>query len=93
MGTRDFHLVFDRYGWDTRGIVIGKTDQDSGCRGDQIDRWLRCEDSPYTYCILDDSSDMLEAQLLHFVRIDYREGLVEADVERILRTLTRVVSE
>lgn len=53
--------------------LIGMTDDLPGCRGDEIKQWL---DLHYcsNYVIIDDSRDMLDSQLHHFVRCDYREG-------------------
>lgn len=73
---QDFHTIFDQYGWDTRGIIIGKTGDDVGVRGAQIKSWLDTHGAfPYNYCIIDDDSDMLEPQLPFFVRTSFRNGL------------------
>lgn len=82
---RDFHLAFDYYGWDTRDIIIGKTDEDAGCRGDQIKRWLDNHGKfPFSYCILDDSTDMLDKQMPFFVRTNFTVGLEESEYKDIL---------
>lgn len=53
--------------------IIGMTEVLDGCRGDEIKHWLSLHH--YTnYVIIDDSRDMLEDQMNHFVRVDYREG-------------------
>jgi hypothetical protein len=103
LSVRDFHVAFDQYGWDTRGIIIGKTDEDAGCRGDQIKRWLNTHGKfPYHYCIVDDSSDMLDNQMPFFVRTTFTHGLTEQGFEKILEVfgcknpslhLTKVTTE
>jgi hypothetical protein len=73
---QDFHAIFDLYGWDTRGIIVGKTGENIGCRGEQIKAWLNCHATyPYHYCIIDDDSDMLEHQEDFFVKTNFRNGL------------------
>ena len=79
-----FHTIFDSYGWDTRGIIVGSTDQENGKRGLQIERWLQQSgNSKARYCILDDDDDMLPTQQESFVKVSYREGLSYTDIERL----------
>lgn len=84
MSLRDFHTLFDFFEWDTREVIVGTTDSGSGCRGDQIQRWLEAntdmplgrDGSPkYKYCIIDDDSDMLPIQQASFVKVDAGDGL------------------
>lgn len=73
---QDFHTIFDHYGWDTRDIIVGKTGDNVGKRGDQIKAWLDTHGRfPYNYCIIDDDSDMLDSQAGNFVKTSFREGL------------------
>ncbi len=73
---QDFHAIFDLYGWDTRDIIVGKTGDEVGCRGNQIKAWLNSHAKyPYHYCIIDDDSDMLEHQEVFFVKTNFRNGL------------------
>lgn len=79
-----FHTIFDFYGWDTRDIIIDKTDREEGKRGMQVDRWLKQYGQPEDkYCILDDDDDMLPTQQESFVKVSYREGLSFSDIERL----------
>lgn len=81
---QDFHTIFDLYGWDTRGIVVGKTGENVGIRGEQIKAWLDTYGKfPYEYCIVDDDSDMLDSQEGNFVKTSFREGLSYDSFERI----------
>lgn len=76
LSLEDFHKVFDLYGWDTRGIIVGKTGDETGTRGQQIKAWLDAHGKfPYNYCIIDDDSDMLESQQEFFVKTNFRNGL------------------
>jgi len=85
LAVRDFHVAFDQYGWDTRDIIIGKTDEGSGPRGEQIKRWLNNYGKyPYQYCIIDDSTDMLDSQLKFFVQTTFDDGLTEVEYPKIL---------
>lgn len=73
---QDFHTIFDVYGWDTRGIIIGKTGAERAIRGQQIKNWLQVHGKfPYTYCIIDDDSDMLPQQESFFVKTNFLNGL------------------
>ena len=85
----DFNKVFNTYyDWDTTGIIVGKTDTESGIRGVQIKRWLDNHGKfPYSYLIIDDSSDMLETQMPYLLHLNVEHGLRERDlveVEEIL---------
>lgn len=72
----EFNLIFADYGWDTKDIIIGKTDSEPGIRGKQIKRWLDNHAKyPHQYCIIDDSADMLVAQEDCFVKTDLNDGL------------------
>lgn len=72
----EFHLIFDDYGWDTRGIIIGKTGHEPVNRGRQIKSWMNEHAKyPSQYCILDDSSDMLVEQEPFFVHTNLNDGL------------------
>lgn len=85
MSLNAFHTIFDFYGWDTRDIIVGKTDSDYYTkRGSQIEMWLQQNANPEDkYCILDDDSDMLAHQEKHFVKVSYREGLSFSNIEQI----------
>lgn len=73
---QDFHAIFDVYGWDTREIIVGKTGDEVGCRGEQIRAWLNnYAKYPYHYCIIDDDGDMLEQQEPFFVQTNFKNGL------------------
>ena len=72
----EFHLIFDDYGWDTRGIITGKTGDEATNRGRQIKSWMNAHAKyPSQYCILDDSGDMLVEQEDFFVKTNMDEGL------------------
>lgn len=80
----DFHTVFAFYGWNTRGIVVGKTDQEPASRGIQIQRWLQSNANPQDkYCIMDDDNDMLATQQPNFVNVSYEEGLTYNDIRKM----------
>ena len=73
---QDFHAIFDDYDWDTRDIIVGKTGDEMGCRGEQIRAWLNNHAQfPYHYCIIDDDNDMLDIQDPFFVKTSFKNGL------------------
>lgn len=76
LSLNDFFTIFDLYGWDTRQIIIGKTGNEAGKRGNQIKAWLDAHGKyPYQYCIIDDDSDMLDSQMHYFVKTAFTSGL------------------
>lgn len=80
----DFHRLFDDYDWDTREIVIGKTGDKQGIRGDQIREWLEINvPKPHSYAILDDSSDMLPEQMNRLVLTRFENGLSYEDFVKL----------
>lgn len=77
LGTLDFVAMFKEYGWDTEGIIVGRTDTAGPTRGNEIKRWLDNNGKyPYKYCILDDSTDMLKEQLANFVQTTAEDGFL-----------------
>lgn len=81
----EFHRVFDYYGWDTRGIIVGCTGYEAGIRGVQIKAWLDNRGKfPYEYAIIDDSSDFLDSQLDRCVKTSMDDGLTMDAFRRIL---------
>lgn len=76
MTLQDMHTLFALFDWDTSEILIGKTGNERGCRGDQIKGWLNAHAKfPYSYCIIDDDSDMLTEQQPFFVKTTFQNGL------------------
>jgi len=76
LSSDDFNRIFADYGWDTSGIIVGKTDDDPVIRGKQIKSWIDLHaQHPYQYCILDDSDDMLVEQDECFVQTDLQNGI------------------
>ena len=72
---QDFHILFNKYNWDTSDIIIGKTGYEAGVRGNQIKCWIdNHTDGNCQYAIIDDSTDMLDSQLENFVRCDFKHG-------------------
>ena len=57
------------------------TDTQGSMRGDEIKRWLDKHDDVENYVILDDDSDMLDEQLLHFVQTDTYEGITDREMK------------
>lgn len=76
------------------GEVIGITGTTGGNRGTEIADWLEFNvmsfagDPTTNYVILDDSCDMLEEQLPHFVRVDPAVGLAFPDMRKAIEILT-----
>ena len=89
----DFIKVFKTYyDWDTTGIIIGKTDTESGIRGLQIKRWLDTYGKyPYNYLIIDDSSDMLDSQMKNFLHVNLLNGLIEIHIDDVKRIMDESV--
>lgn len=90
----DFHTIFDLYGWDTRGIIVGKTGESPGSRGVQIKEWLTTHGKfPYSYCILDDDSDMLPEQSPFFVQTSFKNGITMDNFHKLYEVLGAKYSE
>jgi hypothetical protein len=70
--------------------IIGMTPKEvskpKSCRGDEIKEWM---DLHYVenYVIIDDSTDMLDSQQYHFVRVDYRTGFDFINFQSCLRII------
>lgn len=62
---------------------LSKTDHLGGCRGDEIQAWLRVRPEVTTYAIVDDDGDMLEGQLRNFFQTDPEYGLTDTIAYRI----------
>jgi hypothetical protein len=59
-------------------------------RGEEIQEWLRAHEGEIEgYAIVDDDSDMLEAQKPHFVKTSHDFGLQDADVEALKACLSK----
>lgn len=52
-------------------------------RGEEIMAWLAAHPEVTRYAIVDDDSDMLEAQIPFFVQTDFKEGLSFANYESL----------
>lgn len=70
--------------------VIDVTPSLPGCRGEEIAQWLVRNPHRHngSYLIVDDDSDMLDAQLPHFVQTRQRDGF---GVREYLRALSIIV--
>lgn len=76
------------HSWDAIGRALGlptmgRTPSLMGCRGEEIDAWLRERPEVDTWAILDDSSDMLSHQWPRFVHVNGFEGLSWADFVKL----------
>lgn len=58
-------------------------------RGREIDEWLKWHPDVERFCILDDDSDMFPYQLPFFVQTDFKDGLQQEHVERVVEILNR----
>lgn len=86
LSVQEFHLLFDRYNWDTRDIIVGKTGNCNNIRGQQIENWLNDHASmPYNYVIIDDSDDMLPKQMSNFVKTDISNGMSFDNYRKIIQ--------
>ncbi|MDR6389209.1 HAD domain-containing protein [Paraburkholderia phenoliruptrix] len=56
-------------------------------RGDEIAEWLKVHPEVARYAIVDDDSDMLEAQKPYFVQTDFQEGLRYQDYDSLAEIL------
>ena len=63
----------------------------SRIRGEEIQVWLdKKAESPYSYVILDDDSDMLREQLPYFIQVNWMaRGLSENDVKLATKILNK----
>jgi hypothetical protein len=62
---------------------LGETERFNGCRGEEIQHWLKSHPEVTTYAIVDDDGDMLESQLRNFFQTDPEYGLTDTMVYRI----------
>lgn len=58
-------------------------------RGNEIKQFLDNIKGKYTYCILDDDSDMLPEQEPYFIHTSIEIGLTEDDVNKAIKILNR----
>lgn len=83
LSVEEFHIIFDEYDWDTRDIIISKTDREGRYRGEQINRWLNNINEPHQYVIIDDDSDMLQHQMNYFIKVNNEEGISFENIKKI----------
>lgn len=84
----DFHALFDLYGWDTRGVIIGMTPiihTPGRMRGHEIAKYLSSVHQVVEYIIMDDDSDMLPEQKPRFIKTKAEVGLSHNNVEDALK--------
>ena len=95
LAVQDFHKVFMEYGWDTTNIIIGKTGNDLGIRGQQIKNWLNNHARrPFEYVILDDSQDMTADQLEHnLVLTNWDDGFSLKNFKEIFHKFGEVAED
>ena len=75
-----------RWAGDKPVEVIGVTPRLDQIRGIEIQKWL--DDHQVTdYVIIDDDSDMLEIQMVNFIKTDNNIGLTSRDVDRAIEIL------
>ena len=58
-------------------------------RGREIAQWLARHPEVTRFAIVDDEADMLPEQLSHFVQTDFKNGLLDAHVDRLTAILLR----
>lgn len=63
--------------------IIDRTKNLGGIRGEEIKEWLSCHPHVKNYAIIDDSNDMLNEQLPHFVQTSCDEGFTFKNLEQI----------
>lgn len=61
-------------------------------RGHEIQKWLDENGNP-NFAIVDDDSDMLEAQLPHFVQTNFLDGLTHGGVRRLSQILQPIAAQ
>lgn len=81
-----FIKMFEVYGWNN-APVIDKTIRLHKQRGYEIQDYLKNNPNIEKYVILDDSSDMLEEQLINFVKTDAKRGLSTKDKDKAIKIL------
>lgn len=60
---------------------------DTICRGTEIDHWIKSKDFKGTYCIIDDTRDMLDSQEPFFVNTNPYCGLTFKNAEKAIKIL------
>lgn len=86
MSVNTFNKEFAKLGCEHIDVV-GMTQILRGPRGNEIEQFL--QDNPWinNYVILDDSSDMLDKQMKHFVHISLQNGMLLEHYREALRIL------
>lgn len=67
--------------------IIDRTPVVNGVRGDEIAEWINKNREPDKWAIVDDSSDMRQDQIPHFVHVDGNNGLLLHDYKRLCAIL------
>lgn len=68
----------------TLGVYfLSETERFNGCRGEEIQAWLKDRTGVTRYAIVDDDGDMLENQLRNFFQTDPDYGLTDTIAYRI----------
>lgn len=65
----------------------------SWCRGQEIKDWLDKQQEPYTYCILEDSEQLLKEQKNNTVTTSFNYGISEDQVQLAINILNNVSQE
>ena len=89
-----WRILEDTYNFISKHVeIFDVTDQDRGCRGDQIQRWLNKHPEVTNYAIVDDDSDMLDSQLRYYVHTEFEYGLTDNAAYRIEYILNNDIPE
>jgi len=91
---RKIHTLEEiRRGFSTQGglththRIVDRTPTYGKIRGDEIKKWRDDHNRTTTYLILDDSDDMLDEQLPHFLKTHYLGGLTPDHLDQCLTIL------
>ena len=64
----------------------------SSCRGQEIKDWLEMQEEPYTYCILEDSEELLDTQESNTIWTSSIYGISEDQVQQAINILNEETS-
>lgn len=69
-------------------LIYGETNRlYNKCRGAEIEAWLKKEEDLCRYIIIDNNNDILRTQLNNFVHTNWKVGLTEEYINKIIKIL------
>ncbi len=73
--------------WYRKLTIKDVTPRFNSIRGEEIQYWLKHNEGVTSWCILDDSDDMLDDQRLNFVHTNGLIGMTKEDADKVIEIL------